>query len=65
MSSLLSVRTVYVSSYLRRELETGAYPSLQRELDANRAAGGTDEDMARMALDEGRFERGLERILDG
>jgi AcrR family transcriptional regulator len=57
------MKTVF--DYLRRELETGAYPSLQRELDANRAAGGTDEGMARMALDEGRFERGLERILDG
>ena len=30
---------------------------------ARRAA--SDEDLARMALDEGRFERGLERLLDG
>jgi Tetracyclin repressor-like, C-terminal domain len=54
-----------VFHYLRAELEHGDYPTLRRELEAHRAAGGSDEDLPRMALDEGRFERGLERILDG
>ena len=36
-----------------------------RLVDAHRAAGGRDEDLAVMTLDEGRFERGLERLLDG
>jgi AcrR family transcriptional regulator len=57
------LRTVF--DYLRAELDRGDYPTLQSELDAHRAAGGSDEDLPRMALDEGRFERGLERILDG
>jgi hypothetical protein len=34
-------------------------------VDANRASGGRDEDLAVMTLDESRFERGLERLLDG
>ena len=47
------------------ELETGAYPNVQRIVDENRAAGGKDEDLPAIALDEGRFERGLDRLLDG
>jgi AcrR family transcriptional regulator len=54
-----------VFDYLRAELERGSYPTLQSELEAHRAAGGSDDDLPRMALHEGRFERGLERILDG
>jgi AcrR family transcriptional regulator len=54
-----------VFDYMTAELETGAYPNVQRIVDANRAAGGKDEDLAEMALNEGRFERGLERVLDG
>jgi AcrR family transcriptional regulator len=54
-----------VFDYMWGELETGAYPSIRRLADANRASGGSDEDLAAMALDEGRFERGLERLLDG
>ena len=54
-----------VLDYLRAELERGDYPALQRELEAHRAAGGSEEDLPRMALDARRFERGLERILDG
>jgi AcrR family transcriptional regulator len=54
-----------VFDYMSLELETGAYPNVQRIVDENRAAGGKDEDLATMPLDEGRFERGLERILDG
>jgi len=54
-----------VFDYMAVELETGAYPNVQRIVDENRAAGGRDEDLPAMALDEGRFERGLERLLDG
>jgi hypothetical protein len=54
-----------VFDYMSLELETGAYANVQRIVDENRAAGGRDEDLATMPLDEGRFERGLERILDG
>jgi AcrR family transcriptional regulator len=54
-----------VFDYMSVELETGAYPNVQRIVDENRAAGGKDEDLPAMALDEGRFERGLERVLDG
>ena len=51
--------------HLRRQIESGAFPHLQRALEANRAAGGQDEDLGRMASSEGRFERGLELLLDG
>jgi AcrR family transcriptional regulator len=54
-----------VFDYMSGELETGAYPNVQRIVEANRAAGGKDEDLPAMALDGGRFERGLERLLDG
>jgi AcrR family transcriptional regulator len=51
--------------HMRGRIETGNYPHLQRALEANRAEGRSDEDLARMATDERRFERGIERILDG
>ena len=51
--------------HMRGRIESGNYPHLRRALDANSAEGRTDEDLARMATDERRFERGLERILDG
>jgi AcrR family transcriptional regulator len=51
--------------HMRERIESGSYPHLQRALEANRAEGRSDEDLARMATDERRFERGLERILDG
>jgi AcrR family transcriptional regulator len=54
-----------VFDYMWGELETGAYPNIRRLAEANRAGGGRDEDLPAMALDEGRFERGLERVLDG
>jgi AcrR family transcriptional regulator len=54
-----------VFDYMRRELETGAYPNVQHIVEANRAAGGSDEDLSMMAIDPGRFARGLERLLDG
>ena len=54
-----------VFDYMSVELETGAYPNIQRIVEANRAAGGKDEDLPAMAQDEGRFEWGLERVLDG
>lgn len=54
-----------VFDYMWGELETGAYPNIARIAAANRAVGGRDEDLAEMALDQGRFERGLDRLLDG
>jgi AcrR family transcriptional regulator len=54
-----------VFDYMAVELETGGYPNVERILEENRAAGGKDEDLPAMALEEGRFERGLEYVLDG
>jgi AcrR family transcriptional regulator len=54
-----------VFDYMAVELETGAYPNVERIVEENRAAGGKDEDLSTMALAEGRFERGLEYVLDG
>jgi AcrR family transcriptional regulator len=54
-----------VFDYMAVELETGAYPNVERIVEENRAAGGKDEDLSAMALEEGRFERGLEYVLDG
>jgi AcrR family transcriptional regulator len=54
-----------VFDYMRRELDTGAYPNVQRIVDANRAEGRRDEELSMMVMDEGRFARGLERVLDG
>jgi hypothetical protein len=51
--------------HLRRRIESGDYPHLLRAIEANRTAGGKDEDLGRMASSEGRFERGLELLLDG
>jgi hypothetical protein len=51
--------------HMRGRIESGNYPHLRRALEANSAEGRSDEDLARMATDERRFERGLERILDG
>jgi AcrR family transcriptional regulator len=51
--------------HMRERIESGGYPYLRRALEANRAEGRSDEELARMATDERRFERGLERILDG
>jgi AcrR family transcriptional regulator len=50
---------------LRELIESGAYPNLQRAVEANRAAGGRDEDLGRMASSQERFEQGLELLLDG
>jgi hypothetical protein len=54
-----------VFDYMAMELETGAYPNVSDLIAANRAAGGKDEDLSKMAVAEGRFESGLERVLDG
>lgn len=54
-----------VFGHLREEVESGAYPHLQAALEAHRADGGTDEDLATMATSEDRFEMGLEVLLDG
>lgn len=52
-----------IADYLEAELETGRYPHLQ-------ALAGDDvhvgiERVVRLSEDEGRFERGLQRLLDG
>jgi AcrR family transcriptional regulator len=54
-----------VFDYMREQLDTGDYPNAQRLIEANRAAGGTDEELAMIGQDDARFGRGLERILDG
>jgi AcrR family transcriptional regulator len=54
-----------VFDYMASELETGAYPNIALIAEANRAAGGTDEELATMASEVTRFERGLEFLLDG
>jgi AcrR family transcriptional regulator len=51
--------------HMRGRIEGGGYPHLQAAVEANRAAGRSDEELARMAMDEKRFDRGLERLLDG
>jgi AcrR family transcriptional regulator len=51
--------------HMRERIETGDYPHLRRALEAGRAEGIPDEEFARMATDERRFERGLARLLDG
>jgi AcrR family transcriptional regulator len=51
--------------HMRSRIEGGGYPHLQAAVEANRAAGRSDEELARMAMDEKRFDRGLERLLDG
>jgi len=54
-----------VFEHLRARIDTGSYPHLQAALDAHVAQGGTLEDLARMASDERRFDRGLQFLLDG
>jgi AcrR family transcriptional regulator len=54
-----------VFGHLQAQIESGRFPHLHAAVEANRAAGGKDEDLGRMASSEGRFERGLELILDG
>jgi AcrR family transcriptional regulator len=51
--------------HMRARVESGEYPHLRAAVEANRAAGRSDEELARMAMDEKRFERGLQRLLDG
>ena len=50
---------------LRERIASGAYPHLQRAIEANRAAGGRDEDLGRMASSQDRFDGGLKMMLDG
>jgi AcrR family transcriptional regulator len=54
-----------VFEHLRQRIDSGSYPQLQAALDAHTAEGGTLEDLARMAGDERRFDRGLQFLLDG
>jgi AcrR family transcriptional regulator len=52
-----------VLDFLQRELDTGDYPRIS-EFFGNDAIAGAEEVMA-MVAQEGRFERGLKRLLDG
>ncbi len=52
-----------VVEFLQRELDSGDYPLISQFLGAD-AAGGIDR-VAELIFSEGRFERGLERLLDG
>jgi AcrR family transcriptional regulator len=49
--------------FLQRELDTGKYPLISRFF-GNDASAGVDEVLDMINL-EGRFERGLDRLLDG
>ena len=50
--------------YIEEQLRTGDYPRV-RELMGEEDARATWERVAALAADEGRFERGLQRLLDG
>lgn len=52
-----------VVEFLQRELDSGDYPLIGQFLGTD-AAGGIDR-VAELIFSEGRFERGLERVLDG
>lgn len=52
-----------VVEFLQRELDSGDYPLISGFLGAD-AAGGIDR-VAELIFSEGRFERGLGRVLDG
>lgn len=52
-----------VVEFLQRELDSGDYPLIGKFLGTD-AAGGIDR-VAELIFSEGRFERGLERVLDG
>lgn len=52
-----------VVEFLQRELDSGDYPLISQFLGSD-AAGGIDR-VAELIFSEGRFERGLERLLDG
>lgn len=52
-----------VVEFLQRELDSGDYPLIGRFLGTD-AAGGIDR-VAELVFSEGRFERGLELVLDG
>ncbi len=52
-----------VIEFFQRELDTGAYPLIRRFLGPDADAGA--DRVAAIFLGEGRFERGLDRLLDG
>ena len=52
-----------VRDFLQRELDSGDYPLIRRFLGTDAEAGS--DLVAEIAFREGRFERGLERLLDG
>jgi AcrR family transcriptional regulator len=52
-----------VRDFLQRELDSGDYPLIRRFLGADAEAG--NDLVAEIVFREGRFERGLKRLLDG
>ena len=52
-----------VVAFLQRELDTGRYPLISRFFGNDATAGV--EDVLELINSEGRFERGLKRLLDG
>ena len=52
-----------VRDFLQRELDSGDYPLIRRFLGDDAEAGS--DRVAEIVFREGRFERGLERLLDG
>jgi AcrR family transcriptional regulator len=52
-----------VRDFLQRELDSGDYPLIRRYLGADAEIGS--DLVAEIVFKEGRFERGLERLLDG
>ena len=51
--------------YWQSLLDSGAYPHIAGVIKAHIAAGGDPDDLARGGDADGRFERGLQRVLDG
>jgi len=53
------------AEYWQSLIETGAFPHIAAAVAAHAAAGGDPGDLGRNTDPEGRFARGLERLLDG
>jgi AcrR family transcriptional regulator len=53
------------AEYWQSLLDTGAFPHISSVVAAHAAAGGDPADLGRNTDADGRFARGLERVLDG
>jgi AcrR family transcriptional regulator len=53
------------ADYWRTLLGSGHYPHIARVIAAHEAAGGAPDELGRDTDPDGRFARGLERLLDG